>query len=223
MLFGLNPLLIALLLIVFIIIIITILTKHSHYHSHKEDINPLVVQQYGQPQNTLYTNSKLFSLHQIIQISDKDDNVIYKAKSKVLSLHDKTWLYDNNDKQIAYIYRKLFTLHQRRIIIMNKGVSFQLSNELFHLIKDITNIEGLGWKLEGNILALNFTIKDKNENLLAYISSKYLSIHDKYSIDIYDTKYQDEIITIVISLQHMLKQRRAVSNNASNNSSASAN
>jgi len=35
---------------------------------------------------------------------------------------------------------------------MADGTHFELSNELFHIIKDITNIQGLGWQLKGNIL-----------------------------------------------------------------------
>ncbi len=68
---------------------------------------------------------------------------------------------------------------------MSDGTVFQLSNELWHLVKDISNIEGLGWVLKGNIAGLNFRLYDQNEQIIAVISQKMLSIHDKYCVDIY--------------------------------------
>jgi acetyl-CoA carboxylase carboxyltransferase component len=56
----------------------------------------------------------------------------------------------------------VLTLHERHFVTMADGTYFELSNELWHLIKDITNIEGLGWQLRGNILGLNFELYDEN-------------------------------------------------------------
>ena len=41
--------------------------------------------------------------------------------------------------------------------------------EFFHIIKDITNIEGLGWQLRGNILGLNFQLYDADGGIIAVI------------------------------------------------------
>lgn len=198
---------------------------HSRYHYKGDTTDERVVTDYGEPQKTLYTSTKIFSLHRAMDITDEKENVVYTAKTKFWTLHDRTWIYDSNEKEVAYVYKKFFTIHERRIVEMANGTNFELSNELFHIIKDITNIEGLGWKLEGNFLALNFTIKDQNDQILAVIGQKVLSLHDKSSIDIYDTSKEAEIITIVISLQHMLVDRRNASSsaNAANSSSSSAN
>ncbi len=53
-----------------------------------------------------------------------------------------------------------------------------------HIIKDVTNIVGLGWQLRGNILGLNFELYDENGEVIAVIAQKMFSIHDKYCIDI---------------------------------------
>lgn len=90
---------------------------------------------------------------------------------------------------------------------MDNGKSFTLSNEIMHIVKDVTNIEGLGWRLDGNILQLNFTIRDGNGELLAVVSQKAFSIHDKYSVDIYKPEYEEEIVAILITLQHMVNDR----------------
>lgn len=209
----------ALVLLVLFIIIIVYSIKKSKYHK-VGTVNNKLEGEFGTPEKTLYLSTKLLTLHQSSTIVDDNDNIVYTSKSKLITLHDRTWIYDTNQKEVAYIYRKVLTLHERRIIQMANGTKFELSNELFHLVKDITNIEGLGWKLEGNIMALNFTIKDEEGKLLALIGQKVFSLHDKYSVDIYDVSKQDEIVTILISLQHMLLERAAAASGASAASSA---
>ena len=90
---------------------------------------------------------------------------------------------------------------------MSDGLKFELSNELLHIIKDITNIEGLGWQLRGNIAGMNFELYDKDGSIIATISQKLVSIHDKYSIDIYRPEYEKIVVSIIIALQHMVRDR----------------
>ena len=104
---------------------------------------------------------------------------------------------------------------------MENGTSFELSNELFHLIKDITNIEGLGWQLQGNILGLNFELYDANGQIVAVIAQKLLSLHDKYCIDIYQPEHEKIVVAILVTLQHMIRDRENASAASSSNSSAS--
>ena len=91
---------------------------------------------------------------------------------------------------------------------MANGQKFTLSNELLHIIKDITNIEGLDWKIKGNILGLNFMLFDQNDEPVAAIGQKLMSIHDRYSIDLYQPRHEKIVVAIVIQLQKMLTARR---------------
>ena len=123
---------------------------------------------------------------------------------------------------MAHIERKFFTLHERHFITMENGFSFEVSNEFFHLIRDITNLEGLGWQLRGNILGLNFELYDANGGIIAVISQKMLSLHDKYCMDIYQPEHEKTVVAILITLQHMI-QDRAASASASSSSASSSN
>lgn len=62
--------------------------------------------------------------------------------------------------------------------------------------------------LEGNILELNFALKDANCQLIEAIGQKVLSLHDRFSIDIYQPQYEQTTVAIVVTLQHMLQDRR---------------
>ena len=41
--------------------------------------------------------------------------------------------------------------------------------------RDITNIEGLGWQLQGNVIGLNFMLFDQNGEAIAAIGQKMLT------------------------------------------------
>lgn len=91
---------------------------------------------------------------------------------------------------------------------MEDGQKFTLSNELFHVFKDITNIKGLDWKLKGNVIGLNFTLFDQNSDPIASVGQKLVSMHDRYSIDLYQPRHEKSVVAIVIQLQKMLTARR---------------
>ena len=133
-----------------------VFSKVHRFREAGEDANIYNVENYGVPAYSLFTSTKVFTLHHHIDITDANGNIVYQANSKVISLHDKTDVVRASGEQVAHIERKFFSLHERHFITMADGTQFELSNELWHLIKDITNIEGLGWQLTGNILGLNF-------------------------------------------------------------------
>ena len=167
------------------------------------------VERFGEPKKSLFTSSKVMTLHHRIEITDGNENVVYRAETKFPSLHDKTDVYDAQGRPVAHIEKKYFTLHQRHFITMAEGEAFELSNELFHLIKDVTNIEGLGWQLRGNILGLNFELYDADEQIVAVIAQKLFSLHDKYCIDIYRPELEKTVAAILVTLQHMIRDRQA--------------
>lgn len=201
------------------IICIFYLLKHQRYRGPGEGADVRNKEMYGDPAKSLYTSSEFFTLHHRIEITDEAGNTLYRAETKFPSIHDKSDIYTEDGRHIAYFERKLISLHEIHYVDMDNGRSFTLSNELLHLIKDVTNIEGLGWVIDGNIIQLNFTIKDENGELVAVVNQKAFSIHDKYAIDIYKPEYEEEIVAIVITLQHMVRDRE---NNASAGSGGSS-
>ena len=196
--------------------------KNSRFNRFREagqDANTINVAQYGVPVKSLFTTSKVFTLHHRIDITDAAENIVYQSETKFPSLHDKTFIKDAAGNQVAYMWRKIFTLHERHYVEMSDGLKFEMSNEFFHLVKDITNIEGLGWQLRGNILALNFQLFDQNDNIIAVISQKLISLHDKYCVDLYQPDKEKIVVAILITLQHMIKDRENANSSSSSSSS----
>ena len=200
-----------------------VFSKYHRFREAGEEVNVNNAERFGMPERSLFTTTKVFTLHHHIDVTDDQGVIQYQADTKFPSIHDKTDIRDAEGRHVAHVERKLFTLHERHFITMADGIRFELSNELFHLIKDITNIEGLGWRLQGNIAGLNFELYDEEGKLTAVIGQKFFSVHDKYCVDIYNTAYEPVIITILITLQHMIKDRQAVSSAYHSGSSSTSN
>ncbi|MBR5116262.1 MAG: LURP-one-related family protein [Lachnospiraceae bacterium] len=198
-----------------------VFSKLHRFREAGEGVNVKNAEKYGTPEKSLFTTSKVFTLHKKIDITDGNENVIYHAETKFPSIHDKTDIKDAQGNQVAHIERKFFTLHERHFITMADGTSFEVSNELLHIIKDVTNIVGLGWQLRGNILGLNFELSDENGTIIAVIAQKLISIHDKYCIDIYQPQHEKTVVAILITLQHMMQDRAAAASSGSSGGSSS--
>lgn len=194
--------------------------KTHRFHEAGDRPNDYNVAEYGVPSHSLYTTSKVFSLHHRIDITDDREQVVYQAQTKFPSLHDKTDIVDAEGRPVAHIEKKILTLHQRHFVTMADGLKFELASELFHLVKDIINLEGLGWQLRGNILALNFELVDEKGQPVAVIGQKMLSLHDKYCMDIYQPEFEGIVVAIVITLQHMIKDRENSASFSSGSSSS---
>lgn len=192
-----------------------IFSKHHRYREAGEAANVNNVAAFGEPIKSLFTTSKVFSLHHHIDITDENENVVYHAQSKAISLHDTTTIVDSQKRLIAQISAKVFSIHEKHTVTMADGTTFVLSTELLHLVKDVINIEGLGWQIRGNIAALNFELYDATDNIIANIAQKMVSLHDKYCIDIYQPEYEHIVVAILITLQHMIKDREASSSSSS--------
>ena len=200
-----------------------VFSKYLRFREAGEQANVNNVERFGEPVRSLFTTSKVISLHRHTDITDEHEQVVYHAQTKFPSLHDKTDVLDASGNRVAHIERKLLTLHERHFVTMENGTSFQISNELFHIVRDITNIEGLGWQLRGNIAALNFELYDERDQVIAVISQKFLSLHDKYCVDIYQPEHEQAVVAILVTLQHMIKDREARSSFSSSSSSSSSN
>ena len=195
-----------------------VFSKFHRYREAGEQANVNNVERFGEPEYSLFTSTKVLTLHHEISITDDRDQVVYLAKTKFPSLHDKTDIYDAEGNHVSHIERKFFTLHERHLVTMEDGKKFELSNELWHIVRDVTNIEGLGWQLQGNIVGLNFELYDADGNIIAVISQKMISLHDKYCVDIYQPEEEKTVVTILVTLQHMIRDRE---NSAAASSSGS--
>jgi len=197
-----------------------VFSRYHRYRETGEDANVYNVERFGVPARSLFTSTKVFTLHHHIDITDEQDRVVYQARSKMISIKDKTDIVDMSGRAVAHIERKVFTIHEKHEVTMADGTFFVLSTEILHLIRDVINLEGLGWQLRGNIAELNFELYDRDGSIIALISQKFISMHDKYCMDIYKMEYEPIVVAILVTLQHMIRDRESARQSSSSFSSS---
>ena len=195
-----------------------VFSKYHRFREAGEQANVNNVERFGEPLKSLFTTSKVLTLHRQIDIMDDREQMVYQSRTKFPSIHDKTDITDAQGNHVAHIERKLLTLHERHFVTMADGTRFELANELMHVFRDITNIEGLGWQLRGNIAALNFELYDEHGEVIAVIGQKFISLHDKYCIDLYRPEYEAYAVAILVTLQHMIRDRENAAASVSSSS-----
>ena len=171
------------------------------------EVSRTTLEDYGEPEYSLFTALQLGELHRRIDITDEKDSLKYYTQSSVFALKGKTDIMDAGGNIVAHLEKKPVSLHEKHFITMADGRSFTLSNEIFHIIKDITNIEGLGWQLQGNIIGLTFNLLDEHGRPVARVEKQAISVHDKYSIGIYQPDQEEIVVAIVIQLEKMIEAR----------------
>ena len=172
-----------------------------------DSVGKSTVVDYGEPVYSLYTALQLGNMHRRIDITDEKGNVKYYTKSSIVAIKGKTDIMNAEGNVIAHLEKKPVRLHEKHFVTMSDGTSFTLSNELLHIVNDITNIEGLGWQIRGNIIGLSFNLVDENEQPVATVGKKMISIHDKYCIDLYQPEFEQIVVAIVIQLEKMIEDR----------------
>ena len=62
-----------------------VFSKYHRFREAGEDANVNNVERFGEPKRSLFTTTKVFTLHHHIDITDAAENVVYKSESKVFS------------------------------------------------------------------------------------------------------------------------------------------
>lgn len=146
----------------------------------------------------LYVNEKLFSLHRKFYIKDESGMDVYELSSKYFSLGDKTTINDMNGNKIAYIEQEILHLTPNYNVYINNEFSFKIVKK-FQIFKNDYALSN-GYRVVGNFMMLDFVVYDDNNQLVGSIKRKFLSIGDKYEIDIMDIKKKEIVLAIIVAI-----------------------
>ena len=182
-------------------------SKLFRYRERGKDANVVNVERFGAPSHSLFIATNFWSFKQKTAIVEEDGSVAYRAKSRSISLHDKTTIVDASGNLVAKIEKKVLTLREYHRVTMADGTQFDIAHELFQLFEDTAEISDLGWTLRGNYTSLNFELYDKDDSIIAVVGKKLISMKDKYAVDIYRPEFEQEVVAVLVALQHTLRDR----------------
>lgn len=160
----------------------------------------------------LYVNEKLLSLHNRFYIKDENDCDIYEISSKVFSIGDKTTITDMNGNKIVYIEQELLHIMPNYNIYINDNFFCKITKK-FQLFKN-DYILSNGYKVAGNFLMLDFAIYDDANNQIGSIKRKFITIGDKYEIDIQDINKKEIVLAIIAAISNDINRNQNYANNS---------
>ena len=182
-------------------------SKFIRFRERGKEANVVNVERFGMPAHSLFISTNFWSFRQMTKIVEEDGSVAYRAKSRAISLHDKTTITDARGELVAKIEKKVLTLREYHRVMMADGTRFDIAHELLQLFEDTAEITDLGWTLRGNYVSLNFELYDADGSIIAVVGKKLVSIKDKYAIDIYRPELEQEVVAVLVALQHTLRGR----------------
>ena len=162
----------------------------------------------------LFFKEKLFSMHNRYYIYNEDEELAYEIESKVISIGDKTTIYDRNHNVDAYIEQELFHLTPHYNVYIEDEYKYQIKKK-FQFFKNDYELSNM-YKVDGSTFNLNFSIINNYGKVVAVVNRKFLSIGDKYQIEILDEKEIYTILTIIVAITNDVDRSQANSANSSN-------
>ena len=145
-----------------------------------------------------YVDEQLLSLQKKFHVEDESGNYIYEILSEIISIGDKTTIYDKDGNKVAYIEQQLLHLAPSYNVYIGDKYSFNIAKrlQLFKNDYDLSN----GYSVKGDFMMLDFTIYDENKQEVGIISRKFISINDKYEIEIKDKSRKEIILAIIVAI-----------------------
>lgn len=151
---------------------------------------------------------KIFSFADRFTIEDDQGYPRYEVVGKLLSLGNKLKLYNTTGEELIYIEQKIFRFLPEYLIYRNGNIIGRIKKELTFL-KPRFNIESSygNFTLDGDVFHHEFNIS-KDGNPIAWISKKWISLSDTYTVDILEEEDHSFILAIIIVLDQIFYDNR---------------
>jgi len=146
----------------------------------------------------LYVNEKIFSIHKKFYVKDENNMDVYEISSKIISFGDKTTINDMQGNKIVYIEQELFHLTPNYKVYIGDKFTFKIIKK-FQLFKNDYVLSN-GYRVEGNIMMLDFVVYDDNNIQIGSIKRNFISIGDKYEINIDDINKKEIVLAIIVAI-----------------------
>ncbi|NLW22172.1 MAG: hypothetical protein GXY88_02785 [Tissierellia bacterium] len=146
---------------------------------------------------------KIFTISDRFHIEDENGRPRFEVVGRIFSLGNKLNLYDMDGRELIYIEQKLFRLLPE-YLIYREGKEIGKIKQEFTFFKPRFHIDSIygNFTLEGDVFHHNFNIL-KNGRAVAWISKRWISLSDTYSVDIEEGEDDAFILAIVISLDQI--------------------
>lgn len=154
----------------------------------------------------LYIIQRFLSLNDSFQVLDENEQVKYNVEGKIFSLGRKFSIYNLNGKEVSRVEQEIFRIFPKFNVYIEDKKLLDIEKRL-SFFKQVYEIEGLDWIIEGDITSHEYEIK-QGTNLVASISKKWFKLTDTYEIDIKEDKDEIVALAVVLSIDAVLAMNK---------------
>ncbi len=155
----------------------------------------------------LFIKQKMFKILDHYPIYDEFDKIHYNVDQKFSLIKIVFNISDPFEQELFTIENKLFNFIPTFFINYSNGETITVKKRIT-FFKTVINVISNRYNitLKGDFFNHNFTIYENDEEI-AYINKK-ISFKDSYCIDIYNEKYQDILVALVIIVDCIMDMSR---------------
>lgn len=147
----------------------------------------------------LMFKQKIFSWFDSYNVYDEHRNKVFEVKGQLAWGHVLK-IYDSRGKEVGKVDEKIISLTPR-FDIFEKGKHIgSIQRKLISVMGPAYDIKFKGWKVDGNVLEWNYTIKDSNNRKIAKVSKDLLHLTDTYTLDIVNPSDALYVLMFVIAI-----------------------
>jgi uncharacterized protein YxjI len=155
---------------------------------------------------TYYMKQRIFSWRDKFYIYDPEGNECFYAEGEVFTFGKKLHLYDLNRRELAFIQQRLLSFLPKYEILRNGTHIAEVVKE-FTLFRQEYSINGLGWKVHGDIFSHDYEIT-ANGQRIARVSKEWFKLGDAYEIDIEDGADEVTALAVVLVIDACIEATR---------------
>ncbi|URZ87993.1 LURP-one-related/scramblase family protein [Floricoccus penangensis] len=158
---------------------------------------------------------RFWSIGGKFEITDQYGAVNYYVTGSFMKIPKQFIITDSFGNRVSTITKVIFQFLPKFDVSLANGQNFRIKKD-FTFFKSSYQIDGLGLSVKGDWWNMNFSLLEGNKKV-ASISQKWFKLTSTYDIQVYDEKYSDVVISLVIAIDYV-KEQEASSRSASSSS-----
>ena len=149
----------------------------------------------------LYLKQKVFSLRGDFNIYDQLETPIYRVEGTLMSFGRQLRLYDvQSGEELAFVKQQVFSLLPKMNVFYQDEPIATITKK-FTFLKPTYEISEIGWSIEGDFWAHDYTVYNGSGQVVADINKKVFSWSDTFEVNIVQEEIDPaSVIAIVLAI-----------------------
>ncbi|MGT2926170.1 LURP-one-related/scramblase family protein [Streptococcus cuniculipharyngis] len=150
---------------------------------------------------TFYLKEKFWSWTDDFYVTDDRGQACYQVKGSFFKWAKEFTLLDLANRPVARVKNHLLSFLPRFTIELANGQRFLLEKKLSWW-RARYEVAGLGLKVKGDLLAMNFTLTKYGQEI-AKVKQEWFKMTHSYRVKVHDDQYSSLVLALVIAIEYV--------------------